>query len=117
MSDKAAVKSMSETMQRNLSLPESPPLSATEILEIVDEMQSSDVDAGSKAKDFGDRYPRFLEQCPVLFRKACGPGLDMNMIRFMVEASCEEGEAGNEIVGDRLAKKFVYPKLQTKLQS
>ncbi len=113
MSDQAAVKSMSEAMQKNMSLPESPPLSATEILKIVEEMQGSDADAGAKAKDFGDRYPRFLEQCPVLFRKACGQGLDMNMVRFMVEASLEEGDAGGEMVGERLAKKFVFPKFKS----
>jgi hypothetical protein len=111
--DKAAVKSMSEAMQKNMSIPESPPLSATEILKIVDEMNASDADAGTKAKDFGERYPRFLEQCPVLFRKACGPGLDMNMIRFMVQASSEEGDAGGNMVGERLAKKFVYPKMKS----
>ena len=93
-------------MMKQLDNPDSPPLSAAEIVTIVEEMQGSE--SQTKATEFGEKYPRFLEQCPVLFRKACKPGLDMNMLRFMVEAS--KDDCGDEHVGERLAKKYVFRK-------
>jgi hypothetical protein len=109
--DQEAVASMTEMMKRNLELPEAPPISSNEIIRIVEEMQASECDPRAKAREFGDRYPRFLEQCPVLFKKACKSGLDLNMLRFMVDASSEGDNVGSEKVGQRLAKQFVYPNI------
>ena len=109
--DKEAFASMKASMQRNLELPEAPPISANEIIRIVEEMQASECDPRVKAREFGDRYPGFLEQCPVLFKKACKSGLDLNMLRFMVDTSSEGDDGGSEKVGERLAKQFVYPRM------
>lgn len=85
------------------------PLSPDEIMAIVEEMQAEPVSgARERAAKYGRKYVAFMEQCPALFQKACKPGIDMNMLRFMVETARGADEDENSsIVGARLAEKFV----------
>ena len=88
------------------------PLDPDEIMRIVEEMQGDPRDSRSRAAAYGRKYPGFMEQCPALFQKACRPGIDVNMLRFMVEASKgHDEEESASAVGARLAERFVRPRV------
>lgn len=98
---------MKKAMKKHMESSSEPPekLSPEEIVSIVREMQSSPGPAKSVAAKYADKYPAFVEQCPTLFQKACKPGLDMNMLTFMVQSMAADD--GDEQVGQHLANKFV----------
>eukprot|EP00873_Tetraselmis_striata_P043968 jgi/Tetstr1/464232/TSEL_009037.t1 len=106
----ATARIMTESMKSAVSRPPSAPLDSETILRIVSEIQSGPGDVRAKAERYSRKYPAFMEQCPVLFQKACRPGLDMNMLRFMVDTMrANEEEESSSIVGARLAERFVTP--------
>lgn len=110
----ATARIMTESMKSAVNRPQAAPLEPGEILRIVSEMQSGPGDVRKKAALYSHKYPAFMEQCPALFQKACRPGMDMNMLRFMVDTmrSNDEEESSN-IVGARLAERFVTPNVKT----
>ena len=109
----ATARIMTESMKSAVSRPQAAPLAPEEILRIAAEMQSGPGDVRTKAERYSRKYPAFMEQCPALFQKACRPGLDMNMLRFMVDTmrNNDEDESSN-IVGARLAERFVAPNVR-----
>lgn len=108
----ATARIMTETMKTAINRPQSAPLDPDSILKIVSEMQSDPSDVRTKAKRYSGRYPAFMEQCPALFQKACRPGMDMNMLRFMVSTMKDNNEEeSSSIVGARLAERFVTPRV------
>lgn len=57
-----------------------------------------------RARVFCKKYPEAMEQCPVLFERACRRGLDMDMLEFVTRAA---SESDDDAVGATLAKRFL----------
>eukprot|EP00873_Tetraselmis_striata_P033841 jgi/Tetstr1/454105/TSEL_041024.t1 len=104
---------MTNAMKEGMHGPTAECLRPEEILRIASEMQSCPGDSRARAVRFSKKYPAFMEQCPVLFQKACRPGMDMNMLRFMVSTirESEDDAESSGIVGKRLAERFVRPSM------
>lgn len=100
---------MSEAVREHMGASDRETLGPEEIVRIVEEMQADPRDARGRAAAYSRKYAAFVEQCPALFQKACRPGIDMGMLKFMVEAA-GEGGGGEDAVGARLAAQFVSPR-------
>ena len=118
--DDCAVKRLVESARRADEEDECPigngdgsGLSASEIVRIVEEMQSHAGPPEARREHFRKTRKVFRDACPTLFEMACKPGMDMRMLAFMLKtrdsvgAGDENGWAADKVVGSRLAGKFL----------
>lgn len=78
-----------------------------EIVAIVEEMQAHGGTPEERRAHFGDKYPEFAEKYPGLFFKSSEGGMDMKMLKFMLD---NVGSAsGEDKVGQELFDKYVSP--------
>jgi hypothetical protein len=79
----------------------------TEIVSIVEEMQAHAGTPEERRALFGAKYPEFAERYPGLFFKSSEGGMDMKMLKFMLENVGDA--AGEEKVGQELFERYVSP--------
>lgn len=77
------------------------------ILAIVEEMQAHAGKPEERRAHFGPKYPEFAEKYPGLFFKSSEDGMDMNMLKFMLDKAGDS--AGDEKVGEELFHRYVSP--------
>lgn len=105
----ATRRAMTDAMLRRMNTScDSEAVPPAEVVSIVEEMQGHPGDELERAKVFSSKYPSFLEQCPVLFERACRRGFDVGMLRYMADAA--ERDSGESDVGEALARRYVWKK-------
>jgi hypothetical protein len=97
---------MSQSPAYNIALPE--------VLRIVGDMHAATGSPAHKARAFAGQYPDFKRLYPVLFEMACKPGMNMEVLSYMVTALQTHGEGQDTevMVGQKLVDTYVTPALE-----
>lgn len=91
-------------------------MKSSEIRTILEEICASK--EASKSEAFGERYPEFKTNYPVLFSKACDGSLDSDRIDYMlrmleqVQNKSTTQYDASAVVGQKLFDDYVAPRLK-----